>query len=250
VTLVIDEEMQKDLEEIEILMGKPMTKLELFTLMTKQTLHDLKSKQTKSKRIKEKQESRGRENNAFGIGKKQEVKNAFEQKTTAKTEHWTVVYAGQEARSKLEQLTIAKAWQETKSSADQKSGLETSKLLDTKQRAILGALRNHCEVVLSRSRCMFIGSAVGIFRQIFEGKLSSETKIDVNSSIQFSTGSVRLDIICRWNISFRFRWADRLLLRTCNCFVPITIGCGRFNGLGEGKCRPFYHHSKKAVESE
>ena len=50
VTFVLDEEMQKDLQEIEILLGKPHSKLELFKLMTKQTLADLKKKQMKGHR--------------------------------------------------------------------------------------------------------------------------------------------------------------------------------------------------------
>ncbi len=42
ITIVIDEELQKELEEIQVLLGKPLSKLELFKMMTKQTLENLK----------------------------------------------------------------------------------------------------------------------------------------------------------------------------------------------------------------
>jgi len=45
VTLILDEELQKELEEIQVLLGKPHSKLELFRLMTKQTLELLKQQQ-------------------------------------------------------------------------------------------------------------------------------------------------------------------------------------------------------------
>jgi 5-methylcytosine-specific restriction endonuclease McrA len=45
VTLVLDEEMVKDLQEIEMLLGKPHSKLELFRLTTKQTLEHLRKKE-------------------------------------------------------------------------------------------------------------------------------------------------------------------------------------------------------------
>jgi len=43
VTFVLDEEFQKELEELEILLGKPMTKLELFKLLTQEKLERLKT---------------------------------------------------------------------------------------------------------------------------------------------------------------------------------------------------------------
>lgn len=44
VTFVLDEELQKDLSEIELLMKKRYSKLELFKMMTKQTLDGLRKK--------------------------------------------------------------------------------------------------------------------------------------------------------------------------------------------------------------
>ncbi len=51
ITLVLDEELQKDLEEIQTLLGKPSSKLELLKLMTKQTLESLRRKQEHSRKI-------------------------------------------------------------------------------------------------------------------------------------------------------------------------------------------------------
>ena len=48
VTFILDEEMQKDLQEIAMLLGKPHSKLELFKLMTKKTLADLKKQKSRS----------------------------------------------------------------------------------------------------------------------------------------------------------------------------------------------------------
>jgi len=45
VTLILDEELQKELEEIQVLLGKPHSKLELFKLMTKQTLERLRQQE-------------------------------------------------------------------------------------------------------------------------------------------------------------------------------------------------------------
>ncbi len=42
ITFIIDAELQKELEEIQLLLGKPLSKLELFKMMTKQTLENLK----------------------------------------------------------------------------------------------------------------------------------------------------------------------------------------------------------------
>jgi hypothetical protein len=42
VTLIIDEELQSELEEIQVLMGKPLSKLELLKLMTKEKLANLR----------------------------------------------------------------------------------------------------------------------------------------------------------------------------------------------------------------
>jgi len=47
VTLILDEELQKELEEIQVLLGKPHSKLELLKLMTKQTLERLKQQEKK-----------------------------------------------------------------------------------------------------------------------------------------------------------------------------------------------------------
>ena len=44
VTLILDEELQKDLQEIEVLLGKPYSKLELLRMMTKRTLQTLRKK--------------------------------------------------------------------------------------------------------------------------------------------------------------------------------------------------------------
>ncbi len=56
VTLILDEEIQKDLEEIQTLLGKPFSKLEIFRLMTKQTLETLRKKQTQSRKTQAKVE--------------------------------------------------------------------------------------------------------------------------------------------------------------------------------------------------
>jgi 5-methylcytosine-specific restriction endonuclease McrA len=42
VTLILDEELQKELEEIQVLIGKPLSKLELLKLMTKEKLASLR----------------------------------------------------------------------------------------------------------------------------------------------------------------------------------------------------------------
>lgn len=48
ITFTIDEELQKDLEEIQVLLGKPLSKLELFKMMTKQTLENLKKEKRRA----------------------------------------------------------------------------------------------------------------------------------------------------------------------------------------------------------
>ena len=48
VTFVIDEDLQKDLEEIQVLLGKPLSKLELFKMMTAQTLENLKKEKCRA----------------------------------------------------------------------------------------------------------------------------------------------------------------------------------------------------------
>lgn len=51
VTFILDEELQNDLEEVQLLMGKRLLKLDLFKLMTKEKLLQLRKKsQTKQKR--------------------------------------------------------------------------------------------------------------------------------------------------------------------------------------------------------
>jgi 5-methylcytosine-specific restriction endonuclease McrA len=56
VTLILDEELQKELDEIQVLIGKPLSKLELLKLMTKEKLANLrkqnapKTRQTESLR--------------------------------------------------------------------------------------------------------------------------------------------------------------------------------------------------------
>jgi hypothetical protein len=44
VTLILDEELQKELEEIQVLMGKPLSKLELLKIMAKEKLANLRKK--------------------------------------------------------------------------------------------------------------------------------------------------------------------------------------------------------------
>jgi hypothetical protein len=44
VTLILDEELQKELDEIQVLMGKPFSKLELLKLMAKEKLASLRKK--------------------------------------------------------------------------------------------------------------------------------------------------------------------------------------------------------------
>jgi 5-methylcytosine-specific restriction endonuclease McrA len=51
VTFILDEDLQKDLREIEILLGKPYSKLELFKLMTKRTLVELQKNRTKTPKL-------------------------------------------------------------------------------------------------------------------------------------------------------------------------------------------------------
>jgi 5-methylcytosine-specific restriction endonuclease McrA len=46
VTFILDEETQKNLEEIEVLLNRKYSKLELFKMMTQRTLHQLKKKQS------------------------------------------------------------------------------------------------------------------------------------------------------------------------------------------------------------
>jgi 5-methylcytosine-specific restriction endonuclease McrA len=46
VTLILDEELQKELDEIQVLMGKPFSKLELLKMMTKEKLASLRKKNT------------------------------------------------------------------------------------------------------------------------------------------------------------------------------------------------------------
>ncbi len=48
VTFIIDAELQKELEEVQVLLGKPLSKLELFKMMTKQTLENLKKEKRKA----------------------------------------------------------------------------------------------------------------------------------------------------------------------------------------------------------
>ena len=48
ITFVIDDELQKDLEEIQVLLGKPFSKLELFKMMTAQTLENLKKEKRRA----------------------------------------------------------------------------------------------------------------------------------------------------------------------------------------------------------
>ncbi len=52
ITLLLDEELQKDLEEIQVLLGKTHSKLELLKLMTKQTLETLRKKAQPKSQIK------------------------------------------------------------------------------------------------------------------------------------------------------------------------------------------------------
>ena len=57
VSFVIDEELQNDLEEIQVLLNKPLTKLELFKLMTQQTLEKLRKEKLKGKKIERQEHS-------------------------------------------------------------------------------------------------------------------------------------------------------------------------------------------------
>ena len=52
VTIVIDEDLQKDLEEIQVLLGKPFSKLELFKMMTSQTLEILKKEKRRAQPLR------------------------------------------------------------------------------------------------------------------------------------------------------------------------------------------------------
>ena len=52
ITFVIDDELQKDLEEIQVLLGKPFSKLELFKMMTAQTLENLKKEKRRAQPLR------------------------------------------------------------------------------------------------------------------------------------------------------------------------------------------------------
>lgn len=48
ITFAIDEELQKAFEEIQVLLGKPLSKFELFKMMTKLTLENLKKEKRRA----------------------------------------------------------------------------------------------------------------------------------------------------------------------------------------------------------
>lgn len=52
ITLVLDQELQQQLEEIQILLGKPHSKLDLLRIMTKEKLHTLKKDKVKASKTK------------------------------------------------------------------------------------------------------------------------------------------------------------------------------------------------------